>query len=152
MKKIKENEKLIDLVVSGDSDAFSALVEKYSPMLKKILSAYTTEDMSKEDIEDLGQDNGNLSVTVCIGKLAVAGLQSCALQGIGCITAAVCIQVGLLVGIVLDDSVNLITIEITDRITYLYAVKLIGILGKYVQTSVDNTLRVGNTCNLILVV
>lgn len=56
MKKNKENGKLIDLVVSGDSNAFSALVEKYSPMLKKILSAYTTEDMSKEDIEDLGQE------------------------------------------------------------------------------------------------
>lgn len=51
-----EIKKLIDLVVSGDSDAFSALVEKYSPMLKKILSAYTTEDMSKEDVEDLSQE------------------------------------------------------------------------------------------------
>ena len=51
-----EIKKLIDLVVSGDSDAFSSLVEKYSPMLKKILSAYTTEDMSKEDVEDLSQE------------------------------------------------------------------------------------------------
>ena len=49
-------EKLIDLVISGDSDAFSALVEKYNPMLKKILNSYTTEEMSKEDVEDLGQE------------------------------------------------------------------------------------------------
>lgn len=47
---------LIDLVISGNSDAFSALVEKYNPMLKKILSSYTTEDMSKEDVEDLSQE------------------------------------------------------------------------------------------------
>ena len=51
-----EVEKLIDLVISGDSDAFSALVEKYNPMLKKILNSYTTEEMSKEDVEDLGQE------------------------------------------------------------------------------------------------
>ena len=56
MRNGDEIKKLIDLVVSGDSDAFSALVEKYSPMLKKILSAYTTEDMSKEDVEDLSQE------------------------------------------------------------------------------------------------
>ena len=49
-------EKLIDLVISGDSDAFSALVEKYNPKLKKILNSYTTEEMSKEDVEDLGQE------------------------------------------------------------------------------------------------
>lgn len=49
-------EKLIKLVIAGDSDAFSALVEQYNPMLKKILSAYTTEEMSKEDVEDLGQE------------------------------------------------------------------------------------------------
>jgi RNA polymerase sigma factor (sigma-70 family) len=49
-------EKLINLVVTGDSDAFSALVEKYNPMLKKILDSYTTEEMSKEDVEDLGQE------------------------------------------------------------------------------------------------
>lgn len=47
---------LIDLVISGNSDAFSALVEKYNPMLKKILNSYTTEDMSKEDVEDLSQE------------------------------------------------------------------------------------------------
>ena len=45
--------KLIELVISGDSDAFSALVEKYNPMLKKTLNLYTTEEMSKEDVEDL---------------------------------------------------------------------------------------------------
>ena len=48
--------KLIDLVISGDSDAFSVLVDRYNPMLKKILSLYTTEEMSKEDVEDLGQE------------------------------------------------------------------------------------------------
>lgn len=48
--------KLIDLVISGDSDAFSALVDRYNPMLKKILSFYTTDEMSKEDVEDLGQE------------------------------------------------------------------------------------------------
>ena len=47
---------LIDMVIKGDSNAFSALVEKYNPMLKKMLSAYTTEEMSKEDVEDLGQE------------------------------------------------------------------------------------------------
>ena len=47
---------LIDLVIAGDSDAFSTLVDKYNPLLKKILDAYTTSEMSKEDIEDLGQE------------------------------------------------------------------------------------------------
>ena len=48
--------KLIELVISGDSDAFSTLVEKYNPMLKKTLNLYTTEEMSKEDVEDLSQE------------------------------------------------------------------------------------------------
>ena len=56
MENSQEIYKLIDLVIIGDSDAFSALVEIYSPMLKKILNSYTTEDMSKEDIEDLSQE------------------------------------------------------------------------------------------------
>ncbi len=55
-KRNNDVEKLIKLVIAGDSDAFSALVEQYNPMLKKILSAYTTEEMSKEDVEDLGQE------------------------------------------------------------------------------------------------
>lgn len=58
-KSINKNEelyKLIDLVIDGDSDAFSRIVEMYTPLLKKILNAYTTEEMSKEDIEDLGQE------------------------------------------------------------------------------------------------
>lgn len=54
-KKSKVNN-LIDLVISGDSDAFSALVEMYNPMLKKILNSYATDEMSKEDIEDLSQE------------------------------------------------------------------------------------------------
>ena len=56
MKNHEEIYKLIDLVISGDSDAFSELVEMYNPMLKKILNAYTTEEMSREDVEDLGQE------------------------------------------------------------------------------------------------
>jgi len=52
----KELNKLINLVTKGDSDAFSALVEKYNPMLKRILSVYATDEMSKEDVEDLGQE------------------------------------------------------------------------------------------------
>lgn len=61
MKKrpIGNNEELynlIDLVISGDSNAFSELVDRYSPMLKKIIGIYTTDEMSKEDIEDLGQE------------------------------------------------------------------------------------------------
>ena len=55
IKDNKEINKLIDLVISGDSGAFSALVDRYNPMLKKILSSYTTDEMSKEDVEDLGQ-------------------------------------------------------------------------------------------------
>ena len=58
-KSIKNNaeiNKLIDLVVAGDSNAFSALVDLYNPMLKKILYSYTTEEMSNEDVEDLGQE------------------------------------------------------------------------------------------------
>ena len=51
-----EINKLIDLVVAGDSDAFSELVEIYNPLLKKILNSYTTEEMSKEDVEDLSQE------------------------------------------------------------------------------------------------
>ena len=56
MKNSAEINKLIDLVIAGDSNAFSALVEIYNPMLKKILNSYTTEEMSKEDVEDLGQE------------------------------------------------------------------------------------------------
>ena len=56
VKNQKEINNLIDLVVSGDSDAFTLLVEMYSPLLKKILSSYTTEEMSKEDVEDLSQE------------------------------------------------------------------------------------------------
>ena len=58
-KSINNHEKiykLIDLVIAGDSDSFSELVELYNPMLKKILNSYTTEEMSKEDVEDLGQE------------------------------------------------------------------------------------------------
>ncbi|MBO5715976.1 MAG: sigma-70 family RNA polymerase sigma factor [Clostridia bacterium] len=55
-KNHEEIYKLIDLVIQGDSDAFSALVEIYNPLLKKILNAYTTDEMSKEDVEDLGQE------------------------------------------------------------------------------------------------
>jgi RNA polymerase sporulation-specific sigma factor len=52
----KEINSLITLVISGDSDAFSALVDKYNPLLKKILNSYITDEMSKEDIEDLSQE------------------------------------------------------------------------------------------------
>ena len=58
-KTIKNNDEiygLIDLVISGDSNAFSTLVEKYNPMLKKILAFYSTEEMSNEDVEDLSQE------------------------------------------------------------------------------------------------
>lgn len=56
IKKTEEINELIELVVSGDSDAFTELVEIYNPLLKKILNAYTTEEMSKEDVEDLSQE------------------------------------------------------------------------------------------------
>ncbi len=56
IKKTEEINELIELVVSGDSDAFTKLVDIYNPLLKKILNAYTTEEMSKEDVEDLSQE------------------------------------------------------------------------------------------------
>ena len=56
VKNQKEINKLIDLVVLGNSDAYSELVDIYNPLLKKILNAYTTEEMSKEDVEDLSQE------------------------------------------------------------------------------------------------
>ena len=56
IKKDKQINKLIELVISGDSEAFSMLVDRYNPMLKKILNFYTTDEMSKEDVEDLGQE------------------------------------------------------------------------------------------------
>ena len=56
IKNSQEINKLIDLVVSGDSDAFTELVEIYNPLLKKILNSYATEEMSKEDVEDLSQE------------------------------------------------------------------------------------------------
>ena len=55
-KDKNEINKLIELVILGNSDAFSALVEKYNPMLKKIFNSYITDTMSKEDVEDLGQE------------------------------------------------------------------------------------------------
>ena len=54
--KNEEVNKLIVLVVAGDSDSFTKLVDQYNPVLKKILNAYTTEEMSKEDVEDLSQE------------------------------------------------------------------------------------------------
>lgn len=54
--KNEEVNKLIELVVAGDSDSFTKLVDQYNPLLKKILNAYTTEEMSKEDVEDLSQE------------------------------------------------------------------------------------------------
>ena len=48
--------RLINLVASGDSDAFTALVEIYKPLLNKALNTYTTDEMSREDIEDLEQE------------------------------------------------------------------------------------------------
>ena len=56
IKNSAEINNLIDLVVCGDSDAFTKLVEMYNPLLKKILNSHTTEEMSKEDVEDLGQE------------------------------------------------------------------------------------------------
>ena len=55
-KDNKEINRLIELVISGNSDAFSALVDRYNPMLKKIFNSYITDTMSKEDVEDLGQE------------------------------------------------------------------------------------------------
>lgn len=54
--KDEELNKLIELVVAGDSDSFTKLVDKYNPLLKKILVAYSTEEMSNEDVEDLSQE------------------------------------------------------------------------------------------------
>ena len=56
ISKNEEVNKLIELVVAGDSDSFTRLVDVYNPLLKKILNVYTTEEMSKEDVEDLSQE------------------------------------------------------------------------------------------------
>ena len=56
---VNNNEKLsalINLVASGDSKAFSILVERYRPMLNKICNSNITDEMSREDIEDLEQE------------------------------------------------------------------------------------------------
>ena len=56
ISKTEEVNNLIELVVAGDSDSFTRLVDIYNPLLKKILNIYTTEEMSKEDVEDLSQE------------------------------------------------------------------------------------------------
>lgn len=56
VNKTEDIYELIELVCNGDSGAFSLLVEKYKPMLKKILNSYASEEMSKEDREDLEQE------------------------------------------------------------------------------------------------
>ena len=56
IKDIKDVNELINLVIAGNSEAFSVLVDRYNPMLKKILNTYTTDEMSKEDVEDLTQE------------------------------------------------------------------------------------------------
>ena len=56
IKDIKDVNELINLVIAGNSEAFSMLVDRYNPMLKKIRSTYTTDEMSKEDVEDLTQE------------------------------------------------------------------------------------------------
>ena len=55
-RKNKDINRLIDMVISGNSEAFSTLVDIYSPMLKKTFNSYITDTMSKEDVEDLGQE------------------------------------------------------------------------------------------------
>lgn len=47
---------LLELVKNGDSQAFSELVEVYDPLLKKLLFLHTTDQMTDEDKEDLGQE------------------------------------------------------------------------------------------------
>ena len=56
IKNVKDVNELINLVIAGNSEAFSVLVDRYNPMLKKILNTYTTDEMSKEDVEDLTQE------------------------------------------------------------------------------------------------
>lgn len=56
ISKTEEVNNLIELVVAGDSDSFTRLVDIYNPLLKKILNIYTTEEMSNEDVEDLSQE------------------------------------------------------------------------------------------------
>ena len=51
-----ELENLINRVAERDSEAFAILVDKYSPMLKRMVSLYTSDEMSKEDVEDLKQE------------------------------------------------------------------------------------------------
>lgn len=55
-KESAEVKRLIELVISGDQDAFPTLVKMYEPMLKGTLRLYTTENMSREDVEDLVQE------------------------------------------------------------------------------------------------
>lgn len=52
----EEIDRLLELAASGDTEAFSTLVRMYEPMLKKALNSYDTEEMSREDIEDLRQE------------------------------------------------------------------------------------------------
>lgn len=59
-RKVRRNkvevDRLLELAASGDPEAFSTLVRMYEPMLKKALKSYDTEGMSREDIEDLRQE------------------------------------------------------------------------------------------------
>lgn len=48
---------LISLVAAGDSNAFSTMVEKYRPLLNRICNSYITDEMSREDVEDLEQES-----------------------------------------------------------------------------------------------
>ena len=54
--------------------------------------------------------------------------------------------------LILDDAFHLITPEVTDRIAYLYTVNLGSVLCNGVFTSVDDTLGVSQTGNLVLIV
>ena len=50
-----ELENLINRVAENDSEAFAILVDKYNPMLKRMVSLYTSDEMSKEDVDLCGR-------------------------------------------------------------------------------------------------
>jgi RNA polymerase sporulation-specific sigma factor len=52
-EKIKD---LVALAQNGDQEAFSELLEAYSPLIQSMISKFRLEEMSSADVEDLRQE------------------------------------------------------------------------------------------------
>ena len=92
------------------------------------------------------------TVAVGIGKHQVASLQAFTLQRVGCIAAAVAVDIVLEVILILDDAEGLVAIEVTDRLTFLEAGDDTSTLREVVITALIVLTATVHLCHLILII